>query len=276
MPIAFISGSIQTSSFMFWRISIAFILVFWAVMTGLMIRDTYYPNDTRFVEVPVRLVFDLFLAEAVALNHTLDVYHETLKIGHAAFTIQPGSDDENVSSYAILVNGSVQIPTETATVNANFNLVAKLADAERWQSFKLKFKAPSAQTEAVISWKQGDVLPEVEVKKSGKVVMNTEMAQAVIDMKASLGGGSDWPWQLLPSGALPDQKAFKPKAREGQMLLAGKRRRCYIVQLPVIPGNEVIFYFTEIGELARVELPQEYRLIEPMMHGLELGLKNLE
>jgi ABC-type Na+ transport system ATPase subunit NatA len=54
---------------MFWRISTAFILVFWAVVTGLMIRDTHYPNDSRFVEVPVRMVFDLFLAEAVALNH---------------------------------------------------------------------------------------------------------------------------------------------------------------------------------------------------------------
>jgi len=106
--------------------------------------------------------------------------------------------------------------------------------------------------------------------------MNTEMVQAVVGMKASLGGGSDWPWQLLPLGTLLDKKAFKPKAREGQMLLAGKRRRCYIVQLPVMPGKEVSFYFTEIGELARVELPLGYRLIEPMMHGLELGLKNLE
>jgi hypothetical protein len=37
-------------------------------------------------------------------------------------------------------------------------------------------------------------------------------------------------------------------------------------------GYEAQLYFTEIGELARVDLPGGYRLLEPMLHGLEKGL----
>ncbi len=261
---------------MLWRIFTAIILIFWAVMTGLIIRDSYYPDHSRFAEVPVRMVFDLFLTEAAVFNNTLDIYRDKVKIGHTTFTIKKLNKDEMESSYAVLVNCSVLIPTEAVSVQANFNLVAELAEAECWRSFKLDFKAPSAQTEAVISWKQGDALPEVDVKKGGQVVMNTEMAKAMIGMKESLSGGSEWLSQMLPAGAMPDVTSFKLKAREGQMDLAGKRRRCYVVELPIMPGNELKMYFSELGELARVELPQGYRLIEPMMHGLEPGLKTLE
>jgi len=151
---------------MLWRIFTAFILVFWAVMTGLIIRDSYYPDDSRFAEVPVRMVFDLFLTEAVASNHILDVYHKKVKLGHASFLIQKPSKDKVGVSYKVLVNGSVQMPTETVPVQANFNLVAELTEVDHWQSFKLDFKAPSLQTEAAISWKQGNHLPDVEVKKT--------------------------------------------------------------------------------------------------------------
>jgi len=261
---------------MFWRIFTAFILVFWAVMTGLLIRESYYPDDSRFAEVPVRMVFDLFLTEAVAFNHALDVYHHKEKLGHTAFMMKKLSKDKEGVSYALLANGSIKIPTETVPVQANFNFVVELAEAESWQSFKLEFKAPAMKTEAVISWKQGDVLPDVDVKKNGQVVMNTEMVKAVIGMKESLGGGSDWLLAMIPTGALPDVNAINLKAREGRMDLAGKQRRCYIVQLPIMTSNQLKMYFSELGELARVDLPHGFRLIEPMMHGLEPGLKTLK
>jgi hypothetical protein len=261
---------------MFWRLLTVSILLFWAVMTGLVIRDSYFPDHSRFAEVPVRMVFDLFLTEAAAFNNTLDLYHDKVKIGHTTFTIRKIGDDDNSPLYALMVNGTVQMPTETESVNATFNLTGELADAERWRRFKLDFKAPAAETSAMIAWKLGDELPDLEVKKSGKLVMDTEMAKAMMGMKDSLGSGSEWLLQMIPAGALPEASAFQLKAREGQMELAGKKRRCYIVQLALMPGYELKMYFSELGELARVELPQGYRLIEPMMHGLEPGLQSLK
>jgi hypothetical protein len=60
------------------------------------------------------------------------------------------------------------------------------------------------------------------------------------------------------------------------MELAGKRRRCYFVTLSPMQGMEMRIYFTEIGELARIELPQGYRLIEPMVHGLDPSMNTIE
>lgn len=261
---------------MFWRIISTVILLFWAVMTGLIIRDSYFPDHSRFAEVPVRMVFDLFLTDAAAFNNTLDLYQNKVKIGHTTFTIRKLDESSNAPLYALLVNGTVQIPTEKETVNANFNFVGELANAERWQSFKLDFKAPKAETEAEMIWKKGDALPAVNVKKSGLVVMNTQMASAMLGMKEMLGSDSNWLMPMLPSGLSLEDSSLQLKAREGQMELAGKRRRCYIVQLALMSGYEMKMYFSEIGELARIELPQGYRLIEPMMHGMEPGLKTLE
>ena len=257
---------------MFWRIITSVILLFWAVMTGLIIRDSYFPDHSRFAEVPVRMVFDLFLTEASGFNNTLDLYHDKVKLGHTTFTIRKTNENYQMPLYGLLVNGTFEIPIEKGSVPANFNLMGELLEAERWRSFKLDFKAPALEIEAFVSWRQGEQLPDISVKKSGNIIMNTEMAKAMIGMKEAMGGSSDWLLKMLPMGPLPEASAFTLKAREGQMELAGKKRRCYIVQLALMPGYEMKMFFSELGELARIELPQGYRLIEPMMHGLEPGL----
>jgi hypothetical protein len=261
---------------MFWRFLTAIIVLFWAVMTGLIIRDTYFPDHSRFAAVPVSMVFDLFLSEAAAFNNTLHLYHLDEKIGHASFVIREVSDDVEEPLYAFLATGSVSVPVEKQKVNATFRLGGSLLRAEQWQSFEFEFKAPAAQTEATIAWKQGGKLPKIEVKKGGQVVMNTQMAQTMLDVSAGMAGKSDWLAKMLPAGVLPEASAMLLQAREGTMELAGKRRRCYVVTLSPMKGVEMRMYFTEIGELARIELPQDYRLIEPMMHGLEPGMNTLE
>ena len=62
-------------------------ILFWAVMTGLLVRDTYFPEESRFAEVPPKFVLDLFL------NHrdsgtTLLLYRGEEKLGHSTFTVR--------------------------------------------------------------------------------------------------------------------------------------------------------------------------------------------
>lgn len=262
---------------MLWRFLTAIIVLFWAVMTGLIIRDTYFPDHSRFAQVPVSLVFDLFLAEAAAFNNTLQLYHRDEKIGHTSFTIRKISQDEEEPVYGLLASGTVRVPTDAGVMNVSVSLTGELIQAERWKSFKLEVHAPTAETQAEINWKLGDKLPAVEVRKGGQVVMNTQMAEAMLQLPGTLGGKADWLSQILPAGGgLPATSSMQFKAREGLLDLAGKRRRCYVVSLEFMKGYEMKMYFTEIGELARIELPQDYRLLEPMMHGLEPGMNTIE
>jgi hypothetical protein len=260
---------------MFWRFLTALIVLFWAVMTGLIIRDTYFPDHSRFAKVPVRMVFDLFLSEAAAFNNTLQLYHGQEKIGHTSFAIRNISKDEEEPLYGLLANGSIRIEGAAEPMNVTYAMSGEVLEAEKWQSFKLEIKAPSAQTEAHITWRIGDELPELEVRKSGQVMMNTQMAKTMLNMTSNNSDAPPWLAQLLPTGVLPSAAALQLTAREGLLDLAGKRRRCYVVTLALLKGYEMRMYFTELGELARIELPQDYRLIEPMMHGLEPGMKSI-
>jgi len=253
---------------MFWRLISALILLFWAVMMGLIIRDVYFPDHSHFAQVPVPLVFDLFLEEAAAFNNTLHLYHGQEKMGHATFALRR-LDEQNELVYALAANGSITVPAAKEKAEVGFRLTGELMAAERWRQFAVHISSPETDTEADMAWREGDKLPHMEVKKGGQVVMNTAMAKGMLDSPATAG----WLTQILPMSSLPQASAMKLEAREGRLSLAGKQRRCYIVTATLMQGYATQLFFTEIGELARVELPGGYRLIEPMMHGLEPGLK---
>ncbi|WP_184212416.1 hypothetical protein [Prosthecobacter dejongeii] len=262
-------------SFMLWRILSAIIVLFWAAMMGLLIRDTYFPDQSRFAVVPPSFVFDLFLAEAAAFNNTLHLYHEKEKIGHTTFTIRKDEEHAVPAVYSVLASGSLELPDEGKVVHdITYRLSGELTDGERWRSLDLEFKSTSANLFATVVWKEGDKLPAMEVKKDGQLVMNTQFVQTLMAVKGTLGGDYDWLNQLTK--VQEQAKSVPLTAREGVMDLAGKQRRCYIVTLEVMQLEEVRWYFTEVGELARIELPQGYRFIEPMMHGLEKGINTLQ
>ena len=63
-------------------------------------------------------------------------------------------------------------------------------------------------------------------------------------------------------------EAMKLTAREGLMDLAGKNRRCYVLEITMMDHYHLKALFTEVGELARVDLPQGYTLLEPLVFGL--------
>jgi len=83
------------------------------------------------------------------------------------------------------------------------------------------------------------------------------------------GAVGSWAQALAPlTGDLPEAGTFHFTAREGGITLAGRERRCFLVTAPLPGGQQVRMIFAETGELARIDLPQDYRLIEPLIHGM--------
>jgi hypothetical protein len=266
---------------MVWRLISAAILLFWAVMTGLIIRNSYFPDSSRFASVAPKLVFDLFLNEAAAFNNTLHLYHELEKTGHANFTIRRLSPDANGQPiYALGSHGAFDTPGEGPDKpNNQFRINAELDDAERWRSFDIEVINHGNNTTARVRWKRGDAFPDIEIKRGNQIIMNSQMAQAFMALQGGgvgAAGGGDWLSQFSQSGASDMVGAMQLHAREGIMDLAGKQRHCYIISAGLPGVYEAKIYFTEVGELARIELPQDYRLLEPMMHGLEPELNTVE
>ena len=50
--------------------------------------------------------------------------------------------------------------------------------------------------------------------------------------------------------------------------LAGRERKCFLVSVELPGSQKIRMIFSETGELARIDLPQDYQLLEPMIHGM--------
>lgn len=246
---------------MLWRAAGLFILLFWSVMTGLVIRDAYFPAESRFATVPPAWVLEQFLAAPSATGGTLHILRDGEKLGHASFSArrQEAATPGGRASFAVLLNGTLRAPLGgEQLMETGFRMTAELEDAGNWKSLQARVSIPDAETEARIDWRGAARLPEVEVRRAGQVVMDSAGLAALLPMAGGLS-------PMAAKGGPPPQVT----AREGMLTLAGRSRRCYVITAGAGPGWQAMLYFTELGEIARVDLPGGWQMIEPMMHALE-------
>lgn len=260
---------------MIWRAAAALTVVFWAVMSGLLVRDVYFPEASRFAVVPPRVVIDLFLRQSDSFGSQLHLYRQREKIGHASFQISQRIKPDHQTVYDMLARGVVEDvdDNDRRHVEASWSVACILANAERWQHLKLDVDLPRRDASLKMSWNENQASPEVLVKQGQRVVMNSQ------DVKLLLGGGQEGLLALLPmlTGGMAKPGAqndtMRLHAREGMMMLAGRERKCFVLTLPVFGQHEVKMMFTEAGELARIDLPDGYSLLEPTIHGLQDGAR---
>lgn len=258
---------------MIWRAAAVLTVLFWAVMSGLLVRDVYFPEASRFAVVPPKVVIDLFLRQSESFGSNLHLYHHREKIGHASFQINHRIKPNHQLVYDVLARGVVEQPDEKdrRLVEATWSVGCILAEAERWQHLTISADFPRRDASLKMSWNENQTTPDLLVKQGQRVIMNSQ------DVKMLFGGGQNGMLALLPmlGGGMPrsgdDADTMKLHAREGMMTLAGRERKCYVLTLPIFGQHEVKMLFTEAGELARIDLPDGYSLLEPTIHGLQEG-----
>ena len=256
---------------MLWRAVTALLILFWAVMTGLLLRDVYFPDHSVMAEVPPKLVLDLFLDQASLQSNTLHVYRKQEKLGHANFNVvRSGTKPGEIPLYRLTASGGVDTKLEGGQrVTAGWRLDLDLRDGTELEGLNLDMTSGGTDQTVLLRWRKGQEVPVMEVRQGSRLVMDTKGALALAGW-AKQGGLLG---QVLGHGAGPDQKPqLKVQAREGLMELAGKNRRCFVVLMTLFDLYEIQALFTEVGELARVDLPQGVTLKEPLIHGLEPDL----
>lgn len=258
---------------MIWRAAAALAVLFWAVMTSLLIRDVYFPDESRFAEVPTSLVFDRFLKQAEVNVNTLHLYHGSDKIGHANLTLGSSRVPGNGIRYHWLVRGVVErLQAKGDRVDVTWEVTGMSDGQGEWRQMELTAKMPKQQSALKVVWTQGDKFPAVRITREEKTVLDTQNAGLLtaLGLAGMQGGaGGDWAQALMPlTGGSMKADEFHFTAREGGIELAGRERRCFLVTAPLPGGQQVRMVFAETGELARIDLPQDYRLIEPLIHGM--------
>ena len=259
---------------MIWRVAGVLAVVFWAVMSGLLVRDIYFPEASRFAIVPPRMVMDLFLRQSETFGCTLHLYHLRKKAGHANLQVNRRIKANQQVAYDIIAHGAVEEEApgrKVRNILATWNVGCTLTDAEQWQRLGIKAIFPQHDASMQLSWNENQPAPEVLVKQGERVMMNSQDVKLMMGMGA--GQDSALAMIALLGGGLPktsvQAETMKLQAREGMMVLAGRQRKCFVVSLPILGMHEVKMIFTEAGELARVDLPNDYVLLEPTIHGLQ-------
>jgi len=256
---------------MLWRVLTAFLLLFWAVMTGLLMRTVYFPEQSVLAEVPVRMVLDLFLNQATAHSNTLHLYHHDKRLGHAGFhVVKTDKAGMDKPLYRLTVSGGLDAEGEAGRrLAAGWRTEADLRDGVELEALQMDLTAAETERTVMLKWTKGEDLPVMEVRQGSKVVMDTKGALALAGMGEQMGMFSGLMGLATPGGEAPKVTI---EAREGVMDLAGRARRCFVVRLRLLDTYEALALFTEVGELARVDLPHGFSLKEPLIHGLEPDL----
>ncbi len=246
------------------RLTTACLWGFWAVLTGWLVRDTYFPPAESHRTLPPGEVFDRFLAQADAFNTTLQIYQGQESAGHAVISVQPreqaGETRHHLVATGTVTPGSLHPSSGQGRVELSFRLGLTFAAGGAWRAFDLDANAPEAGLRARLGWQGGQELPKVDIRQNGQIILDSAGLENLLR-----SGGA-----LLPAG-LTEQLASHPPvlhAVEGDMELAGKRRPAMRLTLDLPGLGAARAWFTGDGLLVRAELPGGYRLVEPLIHGL--------
>ena len=256
-----------------WRILSLLILSFWLVMTALLVRYTWFPEGTVFSEVPPRVVLQQFLEQgsAVSTAGTLHIYHRDQKIGDATLTCRRSRDrstDFSLRVDGVLTRGA--IPQVDDEIRWGFTL--RLLDVEHFGEMKGTLRFQAAHKTIDFLWKKGDRIPIISLRGEN-AEMDNAMVQALIAQV--LGGGAALPGLGLGLGA---ESGFAPesdiasliqmRAHDSVMDFAGQKSKGYLMEFTAMDRWKARTFITEAVELVLVDLPEGYRLVEPVIHGL--------
>ncbi len=259
---------------MFWRLVSTLGILFWAVMTGLLVRDTYFPEESRFAEVPPGMVLDMFLTHRGSTSSML-LFRDDAKIGCAnisvtADSVPPGQPRLYRLRGSGLIEGMV---LGRPGSSLSWLLESELGEDSQWKRLQFQSRltpADGARGEddgllTMLSWKAGDALPHVELREGGRKILDSSMVATLLQGRQLPLAG------LIEKGSAAGNATAgiaQLTAREGLMRLAGKRRKCYILTVQLAGTYQIKALFTEAGELASIDLPQGYRLLDPGINDL--------
>ena len=129
---------------MSYRVASVFIVVFWLTMTGLLLRNEWWPGNSALREVPVAHVLKLLMVHGESSD--LNIYNEKLRLGlfHLRPTMRKDDDTRDIEfsgNLRIFIPG---MERENVSWTGDWNLDKALAT--RSFHIALTLKKPSALT----------------------------------------------------------------------------------------------------------------------------------
>jgi hypothetical protein len=242
---------------MFWRSVVILVILFWLVMATLLLRVTYFPEDSQFAQLPPGAVLQIFLDRG-ASGKQLHLYHGDRRIGQMILDIRRMPDARQPDDVALLLTGLLQsgeLPDIASSLNWSLNI--NLRAGQRWAGSSGQVRMHELGVLLDFKWREGAPAPEFTLHRKGVLQADHSMLQPFLGQFAT-----------TPGANTAQEDFLKVSAREGAMRIAGQKHKGSVIRFSVMDRYRASAFFTEEGDLALIELPDGYRALEPNIHGL--------
>lgn len=254
-----------------WRTISLLVIGFWLVMTSLLVRFVWFPEGTHFSEVPPATVLRHFLEQSSAVSTSMNtsgslvVFHYDQKIGIANLhctRLRPGAQDFMVRMEGFLDKNAMPFTTE----KVSWTLSLKLLNVDQFGELEGKIRVERTPWQTKFRWEKGHRLPTVNVRAPEESGINDAMIQLMLVQALAGGGVPGMP--VDAAAAAGADGLFRIRARESVMEFAGQKSQGHLLEFTILDRWKARAFITEAGEFVLLNLPEGYRLVEPVIHGL--------
>jgi hypothetical protein len=272
---------------MFMRIAILLSAAFWLTMNYLLWRSEFGGPNQRGTLVPAEVVWRKILTSPD--DSSLDILHHGRKMGYARWAVSERRDGVaggdvaggppasgpvgKPYGYRLGLEGSVQ--SDAAADRIHFDVNVQLAADRTWQEMDLRV----TQHENVLAIRtraaEGIVhlTTESDGEKLERVLTFAELrnpralAEAfAVPVPLGMIGIPDLPTDV-PGGVMPE-RGLAWEARSDRINLSHTAARAYRLQARLMDRWQIVMVVSPVGEILRVELPDDWLLVSDETGGL--------
>jgi hypothetical protein len=264
---------------MFTRITFLASAAFWVTMNYLLWRSEYGGPNHQGSQVPTEVVWRKIITSPD--NSSLDILHHGKKIGYASWTVNERHDSAGGGSLigGLPVNGGADLPEgyrldlngnmapDGASGRINFDLSMELATNRMWEQLALRIAVgknalvvrsrAAEQTVHLLTDEDGEKQEHV-LTFAGLQNPQALAAAFAVPLPPGLSGISDLSTNAL-DGILPAQ-GLDWEARSDWINIGHTAARAYRLQTRLLDRWQIVIMVSPVGEILRVELPDDWVL----------------
>lgn len=256
------------------------IIAFWLVMTVLLVRTVWFPEQSGLTEVHPNLVLQQFVAQkSVATElHLFDRRKQRIGTVHIA-TRDHGVEDNGQPRFDLLVTGRIEEPDSTGDTppTVTWTASSEVVDGEQLSRLRFNLRIPASDVEVIMERSDDEPLM-YQMTQRGRVMLSSDGGTGgggalgpLAGMLSGMGLGLDGLTRDAGSGASGLQDALEVEARQAMIEYGGRARPGYRLTAKLLKRHGAVIEFSMAGELLRVTTDDGYLLVNPIYFGAEVS-----
>jgi hypothetical protein len=266
------------------RLALILITLFWVTMNFLLWRSEYGQRQAPGTPVDPEVVWQKMLTAPD--SSSLSVFHHRKKIGFCHWITSVGEElskarEEDappegmvgkVADYRLALEGNVALPDAAGRVRFDGQL--KLDRERTWQDFHLRLnfqpviweiRSRAADGTVVLSAEQGEAHYQRLFRLSDLENPDALLRQLLDPMTYGLLRNFGLGTSLSKPGSL--RLGLQWEARHDTTRIAHSLIRTYRLQARVLDRYSIVLIVSRVGEILRIELPNELILVNDQLGG---------